>query len=370
MTDQEQADVIKPTHPCITPRVGKFATEGITFGSTYAPAAHCCPSRATFFSGLFPSRHGIHNNVNTDTAINRGLNPGVELFSERLKMNGYRLPFSGKWHVSAEESAEDRGWRELAPSTPQKRTGAQTYRDADRWQGVAYQEVAACRTPGHVQRPGWGDFEVYRTLPDTGEKAYEGLADYQVVNRAVEWLRTEANKDDSPWMMWVGPIGPHDPFNVPKQYRDMYDASSIELPESYGDNLRDKPAIYQRQRQQLWDQLSPDEVKDSIAHYWAFCTLEDTLFGEVLDALAASGQADNTLVLFLSDHGDYCGAHGLYLKGVPAFREAYHVPCVVRWPKGIDNPGRTVDQLVSMADFAPDLPRTSRNSEPAGPYRK
>jgi arylsulfatase A-like enzyme len=73
----------------------------------------------------------------------------------------------------------------------------------------------------------------------------------------------------------------------------------------------------------------------------------------VLDALHATGQADDTLVLFLSDHGDYCGAHGLYLKGVPAFREAYHVPCIARWPAGIAAPNRTVDATVTLADFAP-----------------
>ncbi|MEZ4614511.1 MAG: sulfatase-like hydrolase/transferase [Caldilineaceae bacterium] len=58
-------------------------------------------------------------------------------------------------------------------------------------------------------------------------------------------------------------------------------------------------------------------------------------------------------MIFLSDHGDYCGDHGLYLKGIPAFREAYHVPCIMRWPKGIQQPNREVNAFVSLADFAP-----------------
>jgi arylsulfatase A-like enzyme len=94
-------------------------------------------------------------------------------------------------------------------------------------------------------------------------------------------------------------------------------------------------------------------VRESIAHYWAYCNLEDALFGEVLDALDASGQADDTLVIFLSDHGDYMGAHGLYMKGVAAFREAYHIPCIMRWPKGIQASGRSVDSFITLADFAP-----------------
>ena len=301
-------------------------------------------------TGLFPSRHGIHNNVNTQTAINFGLNKGVETFSEHLRRIGYRMPFTGKWHVSAQESATDRGWEELDPS-PNPYTGFS--KDLDRWSQIPFEEELPPRQSGHIQRPGWGDFELYRTLDNVGDRAYEGLNDYQVIQRAINWLKTEAAQDDSPWMLWVGTIGPHDPFNVPSRFKDMYDASSISLPPSYTDQLQDKPSIYQRQRRQLWDQLTTGEVRDSIAHYWAYCTIQDEMFGEVLGALDDTGQADDTLVIFLSDHGDYCGAHGLYLKGVPAFREAYHVPCIVRWPNGLNNPGRTENSLVSLADFAP-----------------
>ncbi|MFQ5808685.1 MAG: sulfatase/phosphatase domain-containing protein, partial [Armatimonadota bacterium] len=88
-------------------------------------------------------------------------------------------------------------------------------------------------------------------------------------------------------------------------------------------------------------------------HFWAMCTYLDEMFGKLLDALEATGQAEDTLVLYCSDHGDYCGEHGLFHKGVPAFRGAYHVPAVVRWPAGIADPGRRVDEFVSLADFAP-----------------
>jgi choline-sulfatase len=77
------------------------------------------------------------------------------------------------------------------------------------------------------------------------------------------------------------------------------------------------------------------------------------MFARLMAALEDTGQAENTLVLYTSDHGDYCGEHGLFAKGIPSFRSAYHVPAVVRWPGGIANPGRRVDALVSLADFAP-----------------
>jgi arylsulfatase A-like enzyme len=106
-------------------------------------------------------------------------------------------------------------------------------------------------------------------------------------------------------------------------------------------------------REQFWSQLSDDEIRDSIRHYWAFCTMEDFMFGEVLAALEATGQADNTLVLRLSDHGDYCGAHGLYLKGVPSFREAYNIAMIARFPKGIIRPGREDQRSINLSDFMP-----------------
>ena len=156
-----------------------------------------------------------------------------------------------------------------------------------------------------------------------------------------------------PWCLFVGPNGPHDPFIVPEPYASMYDPAEIDLPESYADTMEDKPAIYRRMRKQYWDQLSEDEVKESIAHYWGYCTMMDDMFGELLEALEKSGAASNTLVIRMSDHGEYCGAHGLYCKGVPPFREAYQVPLSIRWPDGIKDPGRECEALVNLMDFAP-----------------
>lgn len=350
MTDQEQADVILPDHLCQTPNATRLASEGILFQRTYTPTAHCCPSRATLMTGLYPSRHGIYNNVSTPTAIHRTLNPGVVTFSELLRQSGYQLAYSGKWHVSDEENPSDRGWDELVVTAGK---GSDMHRSIGWWRERGLQpENREPRSRGQILRPGWGDYQLYETLPNHGAKGYDGLGDDVVVRAAVNAL-PELARGDAPWVLFVGPGGPHDPFRVPEGFVRMYDPANVPLPPSYGDTLEDKPRVYQRMRRQYWDQLTEEEVRESIAHYWAYCTMEDTLLGEVLDALDATGQAERTLVLFLSDHGDYCGAHGLYMKGVPAFREAYQIPCIARWPDGIADPGRTMDELVTLADFAP-----------------
>jgi len=82
MTDQQQAATVLPEHPARMPNVARLAEQGVTFTSTWCPAPHCCPARASFFSGLYPSRHGIDNNVATDTSLRNNLTDGVVLFSE------------------------------------------------------------------------------------------------------------------------------------------------------------------------------------------------------------------------------------------------------------------------------------------------
>ncbi|NLS79343.1 MAG: sulfatase-like hydrolase/transferase [Chloroflexi bacterium] len=351
MTDHERGDVLSEGSPCIAPHAARLAEEGISFRQAYTPAAHCCPSRATFMTGLYPSRHGVYNNVLTTTRIHSGLKEGVVTFSERLREVGYHLAYAGKWHVSADENPADRGWEELDVTAVK---GNSHDADLSLWrEGKAAGDLAPGeRQPGEVLRPGWGNYRLYGSYPTAGPKGHEEHRDYAVVRSAIEALPRLADAGQ-PWVLFVGPSGPHDPYIVPERFVRMYDGIEIPLPPSYHDSLADKPRIYQRVREQVWSQLGPEEVREAIKHYYAYCTMLDMMFGEVLEALAATGQSDDTLVLRISDHGDYGGAHGLFAKGVPAFREAYHVPAIVRWPKGLAQPGRAVEAFVTHADWAP-----------------
>jgi len=160
MTDHQRADTVLPEHPAITPNVARLAEEGVTFTNTHCPSPHCCPSRATFFTGLYPSGHGIWNNICNRQAINTGLNEGVRVWSEDLVEAGYQLHFSGKWHVSVEESPKDRGWTEHFV------TGAKGDHHGIRWdkyREIAAQPDATKRGEGEILRPGYGTFRLYGT---------------------------------------------------------------------------------------------------------------------------------------------------------------------------------------------------------------
>lgn len=344
MTDQQQAQVIKPEHPCQTPNLDSLRDSSVQFTRTYPPMAHCCPARASFMTGLYPSQHGIFNNVNNDQAIRRSLYDGVETFGEKLKDSGYQMFYTGKWHVSATETPSDRGWTELEVK--------HGFGDGGRQRKIFREEpVDSEKFPGEhgiLRRPGWGSYRLY----GTSELAYEETGDYKTVQSAVSQLNQLKDTED-PWCMYVGAIGPHDPFIVPEKYATMYDPSNIELPASYHDECLDKPGLYRRMRK-IFGTLSEEEVRESIAHYWGYCTMMDDLFGELLGTMRQNEQLEDTVIIFMSDHGEFAGAHGLYCKGLPHFDEGYRIPLVISHPELVKQSG-TVNDFVSIMDLAPTI---------------
>ena len=346
MTDHQRADTVAPEHPAITPHLDRFAQQGVTFTRTFCPSPHCCPSRATFFSGLYPSGHGVWNNICNRQALSKGLNEGVRLWSEDLAEAEYELHFSGKWHVSTETSPADHGW------TEHHVTGAKGTLHGVRWdhyRTLVQEPEPTERGEGEILRPGYSTYRLYGTASDAGNQH-----DETAVARGLEALAS-LKDGDQPWCLYVGAIAPHDPYVVPQRYLDLYDIDDVPLPASYADDLSGAPAIYRRMREMRFGQLSEREVREGIRHFWAYCTYLDDLFGRLLDGLERTGQAENTIVLYCSDHGDYCGEHGLFAKGIPCYNGAYHVPAVLRWPSGVANPGRQTDAFVSLADFCPTL---------------
>jgi len=345
MTDHQRADTVLPEHPAVTPNLDALGREGVTFTNTFCPSPHCCPSRATFHSGLYPSRNGVWNNICNAQALSHGPKAGVRLWSEDLAEAGYDLHWSGKWHVSIEESPKDRGWTEHFVSAHKPyASGSETW---DRYREKARTPEQTERGEGEILRPGYGTYRIFGT-----RTVHPDEHDERATSEAVK-VFPQMTASGDPWCLYVGLIGPHDPYVAPQRFLDLYDLDDVPLPESYADDLSDKPRIYRRMRNQVWDQLSEREIREAIRHFWAYCSYLDDKFGQILEALEASGQAENTVVLYTADHGDYCGEHGIFAKGIPCFDGAYHIPAVVRWPGGIKDAGRRVDALVSEADFAP-----------------
>ena len=333
MTDQQRGVTIDGDHRvrAVTPRLDAFRADATTFAHGYAPSPHCCPSRTSFFTGLHPSEHGVWNNVNVPNALSRGPRSGTAFWSTDLAAAGYRLGFSGKWHVSNTEGPSACGWEELWP--PSLWRGDPIPVDQQRDQAVRGQretlhhaisspaDPPARRGDGEIIRPGWPAWSLYGTRDNP-------FGDDDVVAAGVRYLHDAAARDE-PFALYVGTLGPHDPYVPPRRFLDLYDPDAIELPASFDDDLADRPALYRRSRDPF-DQLTREEHRRALHHYLAFCSYEDELFGRLLDALHASGTYEDTIVVYLSDHGDYTGEHGLWAKGLPSFLPAYHVPIVIK----------------------------------------
>jgi len=344
MTDQQRGDSVLAHTQAKMPNVDKFRGEGVTFTQAHCPSPHCCPSRATFFTGVMPTEHGVWHNVGVANALSRGLKKGCRTWSEDLSENGYSMYYCGKWHVSDLESPEDRGWQKADGGSFHKAGLNYNYPNWDRICKEGDLPSNQARQPGEILRSGYPDYTHY----GISENPH---GDNDVVNEGLTRLK-KLKGSATPWCLYVGTLGPHDPYFVPQRFLEMYSIDDIELPENFQDDFSNRPNLYKRTRD-VFNQLSTAEHKEAIRHYLAFCSYEDFLFGEMLKGLAEQGDAENTLVLYLSDHGDYMGEHGLWTKGLPCFKGAYHIPMIMRWPAGIENPGRSIDSFVGLDSCAP-----------------
>lgn len=352
MTDQQNAQTMYAHNVAKTPNIDRFLADSMQFTNCYTCSPHCCPSRATFFSGLYPTQHGVWNNVEVGNALSRGLYDNVKLFSEHLKDVGYHTSFSGKWHVSAYQGPTDKGFDEVlmeSTSNSGKRMTPCNLPESFDWDtvydGSKPIDQTSVKDPsdfGRIVREG------YPTYYQFGDDQ-NPFGDADVARLACE--KIESYQGDQPLLMYVGTIGPHDPYKVPQEFLDLYNIDDMQLPDSFVDEMQDKPALYRRTRMQF--ALSEAEHKESLRRYMAFVSFEDHLFGQVLDSIEKSGKKDDTVVIYLSDHGDYLGAHGLWAKGLPCFREAYQVPCAIRIPNQTTQ--SQCDALVSIADVAPTI---------------
>jgi len=354
MTDQQNSDTLKPESIVKTPNFDNFLEHSIKFNNCHTTSPHCCPSRAGFFSGLYPSEHNIWNNVEVDNALSRKLYDGVKLFPEILKEDGYKTYFSGKWHVSAYEGPNDRGFdnvlfehisnygRFKEENKPINNDWTHVYNDRKNIKFDNSKEF------GEIVRKGYPKYHQFGVEEDP-------FKDNIATTKACEIL--DNYDSDQPFFMYVGTTGPHDPYTPPQEFLDLYKDVDIKLPDNFYDTMDDKPALYRRTRDCF--NLSKEEHIESIRRYYAFVSYEDSLFGKIIKSLKNNNLYDDTYVILLTDHGDYVASHGLWAKGLPCFREAYSIGAAI----GGANINEHVDNydLISITDFAPTILELTEN---------
>ena len=309
-TDQQRFDTIHALgNPHInTPNLDRLVEEGVAFTHAFCQSPICTPSRASFLTGRYPG------NVRGCMNGNEEWGEGATLVTALLAESGYDCGLSGKFHLAGahgreEPRPEDDGYRVFHWShDPQDRyPSGHAYADWLAAQGYSLRDLR--EDPASIP-------------PDLHQTTW-------CTDRAIDFLSEKRRK--GPWLMSVNVFDPHAPFDPPQEYRDRYVASKMPSPLFRQSDLTTQTAI----PGDFQNQARPPEEFDAqevIASYYAMIELIDENIGRLFDALEETGQRENTVIIFTSDHGEMLGDHGLLLKGCRFYEGLVRVPLIISWP--------------------------------------
>lgn len=356
-------------HPqCRTPHLDRLAKRGVTFTRAYCQYSVCGPSRASIMSGQYPITNGITRNgpaladeVVTLPALFRQAGYWTGRVSKIYHMGVPGHIFTGDpgsdhapswdqtYNVSAMESlapgkAEDLMLDDVTPHIPAQR---------ERWKKVEG-KGGRFLIPGNHQG---SDF-----LAVEAEEGAE-LADELAATEGIRLLRERA-RSDQPFFLAVGFVRPHVPLVAPEHCFEGYEADDMKLPEVPLGDLADLPRPARQHTNRQRYQLTEENQRKVLRAYYASVTHMDEQVGLLLDELDALGLADDTIVVFLSDHGYHLGEHTMWQK-MSLMEEGSRVPLIIADPTK-DPAGKRCSRVVELLDLYPTLARRAGLDAPPG----
>lgn len=343
--DQMRSDVAGPgkTVPAVTPNLDRLYAESATFTRAYSSCPLCSPARASMFTGDYAFKHGMGTNCDMYHSLSTELTDPSRLLHLNLKDAGYRTGFIGKWHVGTERGPKDFSF--------------------DGMDLAGYGNVALSpEFLAYLDREGLS-YTVEPTIflnPDrqtmlAGEwrGPVASTPSYYLTERTIELLAGYAEAD-APFFATVQYWDPHQPHLVADEFRGVTDRDNIRPWSNFHDDLSGKPRRVRRERDDFY-RLYPRTEEEVIAYIGQYCdhmAQLDAQIGRLLDWLQTSGLADDTLVIFTSDHGDMTGAHGGLIDKGLLYEEAIRIPLLFSH-RDIDAGAR--GQLVMNMDILPTV---------------
>jgi uncharacterized sulfatase len=327
-------------HPLMqSPNIDRLARRGVRFDRAYCQFPLCSPSRTALLTGLRPDASQVY-----DLATHfRTTMPDVVTLPQHFKNNGYFTARVGKlYHYGVPRDIGTNGLDDALSWT--------TVRNP-KGRDKAEEDLITNLTP----KRSLGSSLSFLAADGTDEEQTDGM----IATEAIQLLQKNADK---PFFLAVGFFRPHCPYVAPKKYFDMYPTSKIQLPaHSPGDTS-------QYPREALWTYpfnwgLNEAERRQAIQAYYASVTFMDAQVGRVLDELDKLGLADNTIVVFWSDHGYLLSEHGQWMKQ-SLFEESARVPMIVAAP-GAKGNGTVSPRTVELQDIYPTLVDWSGLSKPS-----
>lgn len=333
----------------VTPHIDALAAEGISLDRSYTPYPLCCPARASLWTGLMPHGHEVTGNW-------RSLREDLqdEGLVSNFKAAGYHTVYTGKWHVPG--TTPQRFHFDDVSAIPAVIEGRdrgryiEDYREYARAQGYKLHETHIENLThadiGLLKRPGKAPY-------GTAEIKEEHFLETWQTGRLLDAL--DRRPDDRPFFAVCSYNAPHFPMIVPAPYDTLVKPEDVRLPHNFLQGMEGKPSeVLQSGYFNELKGLDESEWRAYIAHYLGLCALLDKQVGTVADYLKRQGLYEDTIIVFLSDHGDMMGAHGLVKKGFPLhYEEALRVPLIISGA-GEGGPACS-DALVSLIDLLPTL---------------
>ncbi len=334
-TDDMNCDLGSFGHPIVqSPNIDRLASRGVLFERTYSQNPVCNPSRTSFMTGLYPEQ----TKINTNSGHFREHVPDVITMAQHFRNNGYYVARIGKiYHYGVPGDIGQNG-NDDAPSWEEVRNPI----------GVdkAVESDINIIVPGASS----GGTLSWLKVPSKDEEHTDGIG----AGYAIEML--EANHPDKtgrPFFLAMGFYRPHTPYIAPAHYFDLYPKSAIDPVMLHPNDRDDIPKAALPDRPNQLD-LTMDQRKDIIQAYYASISLVDAQVGRLMEALDRLELADNTIVVFVSDHGYHLGAHGLWQKS-DLFEGSARVPLIIATPNADDPKGKTTQSLTELLDLYPTL---------------
>lgn len=306
----------------LTPNIDRIAAEGTLLENCCCTNAICSPSRATILTGAYSHVNGVKTNATL-------FDNQQDTFVRRFQASGYQTGFFGKWHLGHGEKHDPVGF--------------------DAWSAL----------------PNQGDYFDPEFLGPEGSWVEKGYVTDVITDQALAWL--EERDKDKPFLLWVAHKAPHRHWDPKDSKQDVTGRKQLPLPDTLHDDyagreaarvakMRLDPDLKSVDLKQACPEGLSEQEKMEWKHqrfledYLAVCSSMDDNIGRVLDYLDEHGLAENTIVVYTSDHGLFLGEHGWFDKRF-MYEESLGVPFVVRYPQEIAA-GQRLDQIILNTDFA------------------
>jgi iduronate 2-sulfatase len=327
-------------HPLVrTPNLDRLARRGVRFARAYTQYPLCNPSRASLMTGLRPDTTKVYDL----TTHFRTILPDVVTLPQAFKRNGYATARVGKIYHYGNPGGIGTSGLDDAPSWD----AVVNPRGIDKDEETSLVNFTPTR--------GLGSALAYHVSPAPDEQHTDGKV-------AAETIALLEKHKDQPFFIGAGFYRPHCPFIAPRKYFDLYPLDAIQAPDFRpGQRALAPPAALNTDP----PHFGVDErgQRESIRAYYASITFLDAQVGRVLDAVQRLGLTDNTIVVFLSDHGYHLGEHGQWMK-MTLFEQSARTPMIIAGP-GVSARGRATTRPVELLDLYPTLTALAGVAAPA-----